>query len=88
MSSTAAPALTVRVLLFGSYADALGLDLVELGLSAPATVGDVLDRLRALPGGDRLPPKPLCALNLAHVRSDTPLSKGDELAILPPLAGG
>ena len=88
MPSTAAPALTVRVLLFGSYADALGLDSVELDLSAPATVGDVLDRLRALPGGDRLPPKPLCALNLTHVRSDAPLSGGDELAILPPLAGG
>lgn len=88
MPTTAAPALTVRVLLFASYADALGLDSVELSLSAPSTVGDVLDRLRALPGGDRLPPKPLCALNLTHARSDTPLSGGDELAVLPPLAGG
>ncbi|HEV8176153.1 MAG TPA: MoaD/ThiS family protein [Gemmatimonadales bacterium] len=88
MPSTVVPALTVRVLLFASYADALGLDSVELSLTNPATVGDVLDRLRALPGGDRLPPKPLCALNLTHVRSDAPLSRGDELAILPPLAGG
>ena len=88
MPSTAAPALTVRVLLFGSYADALSLDSFELRLSAPATVGDVLDRLRALPGGDRLPPRPLCALNLTHVSSAAPLSGGDELAILPPLAGG
>ena len=88
MPSTAAPALTVRVLLFASYADTLGFDSVELSLTPPATVGDVLDRLRALPGGERLPPKPLCALNLTHVRSDTPLSGGDELAVLPPLAGG
>ncbi|MBA3759374.1 MAG: MoaD/ThiS family protein [Gemmatimonadota bacterium] len=88
MPSTAAPVLTVRVLLFASYADALGLDSVELSLSTPATVADVLERLRDLPGGDRLPPKPLCALNLTHVRSDAPLSRGDELAILPPLAGG
>lgn len=88
MPSTAAPALTVRVLLFASYADTLGFDSVELGLTPPATVADVLDRLRALPGGDRLPPKPLCALNLTHVSSDTPLSGGDELAVLPPLAGG
>jgi molybdopterin converting factor small subunit len=78
----------VRVLLFASYADTLGFDSVELRLDQPATVGDVLDRLRALPGGDRLPPRPLCALNLTHVRSDAPLSAGDELAILPPLAGG
>jgi len=88
MSSTAAPTLTVRVLLFASYADTLGFDAVELSLEAPATVGDVLDHLRALPGGERLPPKPLCALNLTHVGSDAPLSRGDELAILPPLAGG
>jgi molybdopterin synthase sulfur carrier subunit len=88
MASTAAPPLTVRVLLFASYADTLGFDSVELSLEAPATVGDVLDRLRALPGGNRLPPKPLCALNLTHVRFDTPLSGGDELAVLPPLAGG
>ncbi len=88
MPGTAAPALTVRVLLFASYAEILGFDLVELSLEPPATVSDVLDRLRGLPGGDRLPPKPLCALNRTHVRSDTPLSGGDELAILPPLAGG
>jgi molybdopterin converting factor small subunit len=88
MPSTAAPTLTVRVLLFASYADTLGFDAVELSFEAPATVCDVLDRLRALPGGDRLPPGPLCALNLTHVKSNAPLSGGDELAILPPLAGG
>jgi sulfur-carrier protein len=88
MSSTTVPTVTVRVLLFASYADTLGFDSVELHLESPATVATVLERLRALPGGDRLPPKPLCALNLTHVRGNTPLSGGDELAILPPLAGG
>ena len=88
MPASAAPSLTVRVLLFASYADTLGSDSVELSLEQPATVGDALERLRALPGGERLPPRPLCALNLMHVRSDAPLSGGDELAILPPLAGG
>jgi sulfur-carrier protein len=61
---------------------------VELSLPHPATVRSALERLRELPGGDRLPPKPLCALNLAHVSVDAPLSGGDELAVLPPLAGG
>ena len=88
MPSTVAPTLTLRVLLFASYAETLGFDSVELRVEAPATVGDVLERLRALPGGERLPPRPLCALNLTHVRADAPLSGGDELAILPPLAGG
>jgi molybdopterin converting factor small subunit len=80
--------LTVRVLLFASYADRLGLDSIALTLPAPATVGTVLERLRALPGGELLPPHPLCARNLAHVGLDAPLSSGDEIAILPPLAGG
>jgi molybdopterin synthase sulfur carrier subunit len=88
MSSTAAPTLTVRVLLFASYAETLGFDSVELSLKHPAAVADALNRLRALPGGERLPAKPLCAVNLTHVRPDALLSGGDELAILPPLAGG
>jgi molybdopterin converting factor small subunit len=88
MPASASATLRVRVLLFASYADTLGFDSVELSLMHPATVASALARLRALPGGDRLPPKPLCALNLTHVRFDTPLSGGDELAILPPLSGG
>jgi molybdopterin converting factor small subunit len=88
MAASSPTNLKVRVLLFASYADTLGVDSVELNLEHPATVGSALDRLRALPGGDRLPPKPLCALNLTHARIDTPLSGGDELAILPPLSGG
>ena len=88
MPGTAIPPVTVRILLFASYADTLGRESVELSLESPATVGDALDRLRSLPGGERLPPRPLCALNLMHVRADAPLSGGDELAVLPPLAGG
>jgi molybdopterin synthase sulfur carrier subunit len=88
MSVTSAASVNVRVLLFASYAETLGFDSMELCLTHPATVGSALERLRALPGGDRLPPKPLCALNLTHARFDTPLSVGDELAILPPLSGG
>jgi sulfur-carrier protein len=88
MSVSAPTVVTVRTLLFASYAEILGFDAVELSLESPATVRDVIDRLRSLPGGERLPPKPLCALNLTHVRPDAALSQGDELAILPPLAGG
>lgn len=88
MPASAAPPLAVRVLLFASYADTLGFDSVELSLEQPATVGRALERLRALPGGECLPLRPLCALNLTQVRADALLSSGDELAILPPLAGG
>ena len=88
MVTAAASDVRVRVLLFASYAENLGLDSIELTLDPPATVETVLQRLRDLPGGDRLPPRPLCALNLAHVGPEARLVTGDEVAVLPPLAGG
>jgi molybdopterin synthase sulfur carrier subunit len=88
MPTATASTLTVRVLLFASYAETLGFDAIELALDSPATVADALERLRVLPGGERLPPRPLCALNLSQTNADTRLASGDELAILPPLAGG
>ena len=88
MTGTAVSTITVRVLLFASYSDVLGLDSLELTMENPAIVDDALNRLRSLPGGERLPAKPLCAVNLRHVSTTAPLASGDELAILPPLAGG
>ena len=80
--------VTVRVLLFASYADNIGRETLELTLPGPATVADVVSRIRRLPGGQSLPPKPLCARNLAHAGQDDRVTAGDEIAILPPLAGG
>ena len=88
MPSATAATLTVQVLLFASYAELLGGDTLELVLDQPATVADAVEKLRALPGGEQLPPRPLCAINLSQVSPDTQLSSGDELAVLPPLAGG
>jgi molybdopterin converting factor small subunit len=88
MPSATATTVTLNVLLFGSYAETLGVGSVELTLDSPATVADALERLRALPGGEKLPARPLCALNLSQVSANAPLSGGDELAVLPPLAGG
>ena len=78
----------IRVLLFASYAERLGHDALELRVPRDTSVSGVLERLRVLPGGDQLPRHPLCALNLAHVGPEARVSEGDELAILPPLAGG
>jgi molybdopterin converting factor small subunit len=82
------PTVTIRVLLFASYADQLGAESVDVTVPAPALVGAIVDRVRGLPGGDGLPARPLCALNLAHVGPEAPVATGDELALLPPLAGG
>ena len=88
MSAAATTDITVRVLLFASYAESLGGEVLELTVPEPATVADVVGRVRRLPGGGALPPKPLCARNLAHAGQDDPVTAGDEIAILPPLAGG
>jgi molybdopterin converting factor small subunit len=80
--------MTVTALLFASYADALGRPSVELSLPAGATVRDALAQLRTLPGGGTLPEAPLVAVNLAYSRSDAVLAAGDELAVIPPVAGG
>jgi sulfur-carrier protein len=88
MSVAATTEITVRVLLFASYAETVGRDVLELTLPGPATVADVVSHIRRLPGGRSLPPKPLCARNLAHVGQDDLVAAGDEIAILPPLAGG
>jgi molybdopterin converting factor small subunit len=88
MPSLTTQIVNVRVLLFASYAERLGLDTVRVALPALATVADALAHVRSLPGGDRIPPRPLCAVNLVHVPLDRPLTEGDEVAVLPPLAGG
>lgn len=81
--------MTVRVLLFALYADLLGRSSVDIPVASPATVADVLRELKNhLPGAGRLPEHPLVAVNQVHARLDTLLAEGDELALLPPMAGG
>jgi molybdopterin converting factor subunit 1 len=80
--------MTVTVLLFASYADALGASSVELALPAGATVRDVVTALGRLPGADRLPPAPLVAVNQSYATYDGAVSAGDEVAVIPPVAGG
>ncbi len=88
-SSVSAAKITVGVRAFARYAEVLGLEEVTLELEQPATVGDAIALLRErAPNGDRLPVNPLVAIDLQQVRADRTLSEGDELALLPPLAGG
>ena len=89
MNVVVTPALRVRVLLFASYADFSGAGEMELTVPAAATVADVVHQVRAsLPGGDRIPPRPLVARNRVHASLDDAVRDGDEIAILPPMAGG
>lgn len=79
---------TLQVQLFARYADLFGAELVTLPSAGVRTVGDLLDRLRQLPGGGALGEAALVAVNLRQARRSAPVALGDEIAILPPLAGG
>lgn len=79
---------TVRVRLFARYAEVAGLEDATLTLPLPATVGDVVRRARETWPAVPLPERPLVAVNLRHARLETPVADGDEVALLPPLAGG
>jgi sulfur-carrier protein len=88
----AAPAvgtITVSVRLFARYSEVSGTDTVSLELPSGATVAAAVAAVRSrIPNGHLLPERPLVAVNLAHVRAHHVLSDGDELGLLPPLAGG
>jgi molybdopterin converting factor small subunit len=78
----------LQIQLFARYAEVLGAEVVTLPAAGVATVGDVLDRLGQLPGGGGLGSAALVAVNLRQARRSDPVVPGDEIAILPPLAGG
>jgi molybdopterin converting factor small subunit len=79
--------VNVKVLVFASYADALGRSELALTLAAGATVGDCLAEVQRQTGG-RVPPAPLVAVNRTYARPEQRLAEGDEVALIPPVAGG
>lgn len=82
-------AIRVRCRFFATFAEVLGRDTFDLELPESATVADAVRTLRvALEQGDQLPRDPMAAVNREHAKSDRRLVHGDELALLPPLAGG
>ena len=79
----------ISVRFFARYAELAGCTSSAVNLETPATVADVIARVREVfPGTKALPPQPLAALNERHVRLDALVREGDEVALLPPLAGG
>ena len=79
--------MTVTVLLFASYAEELGTNSLTLELPDGSRVDEALSRIQANAAG-RLPPKPMVAVNQSYAKGSDVLRAGDELAIIPPVAGG
>ena len=78
--------MELTVLLFASWADALG-PSVTVRLPVAATVRDVLNAVLARTAGRSLP-KPLVAVNHRYAKPESPVRAGDEVALIPPVAGG
>lgn len=79
--------ITVRF--FARYAELVGRAETALSVPLPATVGDVVRRVRSeLPGAAGIPERPVVAVNQRHVALEAAVQAGDEVALLPPMAGG
>ncbi len=81
--------MRVRLLFFASYRDLAGREQVELELRPGASAADALQAARDLgPGLARLPVRPVIAVNQEYAPLESCLHDGDEVAVLPPVAGG
>ncbi len=81
--------IRVRLLFFAHYRDLAGTAEGDVTLPAGATGADLVARLRR--DGGRLaalPPEPVLAVNQEYASLAHALADGDEVALLPPVAGG
>lgn len=78
----------VTVQLFASYADIFGAPQLEIPLDPGSTVADLVRRIQSLPSGNLLPASPKVALNRKFASPDKLIGSGDEIALIPPVAGG
>ncbi len=79
---------SVRVKLFASYAEVVGAPYLDVSIDESATVADIWIALESLPAASRLPNKPIVAVNLEYADADTPVAASDDVALIPPVAGG
>ena len=81
--------MDVQTLFFASYRDLVGSASLMVSVPLDATVGDLVDALRARGAPfDRLPPDPAVAVNREITPAGRRLALGDEVALIPPVAGG
>lgn len=81
--------LRIHLILFALYRDLAGTNEVQAELAAGATAQDLVDLIRARGGQlEQLPREPVVAVNREYATLDQVLQDGDEVAFLPPVAGG
>ena len=81
--------VSIQTLFFAAYRDLLGTSTLSVRLHEGATVADLVKELRGRgPPFDRLPAEPAVAVNRTYAPLSEPLGSGDEVAFIPPVAGG
>ena len=81
--------MKVRLLFFAILRDITGKNNAEVSVEAGTRAADVWQTLRAqyAPLAAYVQP-PMVAINESYASADTVLRDGDELAFIPPVAGG
>lgn len=80
--------ISVRTLFFGVYGELAERREGSTELPPGSTVADLVDTLRESGGLEWLPERVVVAVNQSYAETGTPLSNGDEVALIPPVAGG
>jgi MoaE-MoaD fusion protein len=81
--------MQVNLLLFALYRDLTGVDELNVELPDGADAAAALALLRQADARfAALPERPVIAVNRVYATHDVVLADGDELALLPPVAGG
>lgn len=79
----------IRVLAFAGAKDAIGRETLEIQLVSPTTARALLDRICAdHPALAPYAPSLRIAINGAYAQWSDLVRDGDEVAIIPPVAGG
>jgi len=88
-SGTAIVTFTVNALFFAAYRDLVGSGSLSVELGEGATVADLVEQLRGRGAPfDGLPSEPAVAVNQTYAFMNEPLASDDEVAFIPPVAGG
>ena len=81
--------MIVRSLFFALYREMAGAEELRVELPEGSRVADLVAHLRgSRPSLGRLPAQPVVAVNMDYAPLSTALRDGDEVAFIPPVAGG
>lgn len=80
---------TLEVLLFGALKDAARTDLLRVRIPQTLSVALLLERIaQECPALEKYLPHVRVAVNCEYSATHAPINAGDEVALIPPVAGG